>query len=201
MFDEGVIKFNCEWIKSKAPSEIEIEEINRLRNELYKLGFIGVYPDGIGFGNLSLRENTKRSFLITGTQTGGIEALKPGHYTYVTDYDIEKNFVRCEGPSKASSESLTHAMIYDLDQAIKAVIHIHHESLWGQLMNQVPTTDQKVPYGTPEMAREVKRIYQTTDLHERKIFVMGGHAHGIVTFGTNLEQTSSTLFHYAKMKG
>ncbi len=200
MFDEGVIKFNCEWIQSQAPSEIEIKGVNRLRNELYKLDFIGVYPDGIGFGNLSIRLSNKKDFLITGTQTGGIENLKPEHYTRVTDYDIEKNFVRCEGPIKASSESLTHAMIYDLDTIIRAVVHVHHEFLWQQLMDQLPTTDKKVPYGTPEMAREVRRIYQQADLKKGKIFVMGGHEHGIITFGTNLDEAKSVLFHYAKAK-
>lgn len=201
MFDEGVIKFNCEWVKSKAPPEMEIKEINRLRSELYKFGFIGVYPNGIGFGNLSVRPKGKKSFLITGTQTGEIKNLKPEHYACVTDYDIEKNFVCCEGLIKASSESLTHAMIYDLDVTIKAVIHVHHEFLWQQLMDQVPTTDHKIPYGTPEMAREVRRIYQTTDLKERKIFVMGGHTHGMVTFGADLKEASAILFHYAKIKG
>ncbi len=200
MFDEGVIKFNCEWIQSKAPFETEIKEINRLRDELYELGFIGVYPDGVGFGNLSIRLSNKKGFLITGTQTGGIKTLNHEHYTRVTEYDIEKNFIRCEGPIKASSESLTHATIYDLDTTIGAVVHVHHEFLWQQLMDQLPTTDKKVPYGTPEVAREVRRIYQQTDLKKRKIFVMGGHEHGIVTFGTNLDEAKSILFHYSKAK-
>ena len=71
----------------------------------------------------------KKGFLITGTQTGEIKNLNREHYTCVTDYNIEKNFIRSEGPIKASSESLTHAMIYELDPAIKVVIHVHHEFL------------------------------------------------------------------------
>ena len=53
MRDEGVIKFQCEWIKAEAPDAAEIEELNFWRTLLFQSGLIGVYPDGTGFGNIN----------------------------------------------------------------------------------------------------------------------------------------------------
>ncbi|HXV28683.1 MAG TPA: S-methyl-5-thioribose-1-phosphate isomerase, partial [bacterium] len=53
--EEGVVKFHCQWIK-KGPSETrELNVLNAWRNRLYDYGLIGVYEDGIGFGNISIR--------------------------------------------------------------------------------------------------------------------------------------------------
>jgi hypothetical protein len=43
------------------------------------------------------------------------------------------------------------------------------------------------------MGREVRRLFETTDLRERKIFIMGGHPEGFVTFGANLSEAFATL--------
>jgi len=54
-------------------------------------------------------------FVITGSATGEIPELEPGHYVKVNSFNIEDNAVQCVGPLKASSESLTHAAIYSAD--------------------------------------------------------------------------------------
>ena len=48
-------------------------------------------------------------------------------------------------------------------------------------------------YGTPEMAYEIARLFDTTDLRSREILVMGGHESGIVTFGKNLKDAFEVL--------
>ena len=192
--DEGVIKFNCKWIPAEPLSSETVKKLNDCRNHLYDLGFIGVYEDGIGFGNISIRSGQpSNQFIISGTQTGNIPKLTEHHYTQVTDYDLAKNSVTCKGPVKASSESLTHAMLYDLLPDIQAVIHVHHKALWTQLLNQVPTTSEHIPYGTPEMALEVKRLCEVADLKNQKIFVMAGHEDGIITFGKDLTEATAIL--------
>ena len=163
------------------------------RERLYALGLIGVYDNGIGFGNLSVRTAEGQGFIISGTQTGGLPRLSTEHYTQVVAYRIEENYVRCQGSIKASSESLTHAMIYEMDLGIRAVVHVHHEALWRRLMGKVPTTSKKIPYGTPEMACEVRQLYQKTDLRDKKILAMGGHREGLITFGRGLEEAGSLL--------
>ena len=54
-------------------------------------GLIGAYPNGVGFGNVSVRIPRSRRFIISGTATGKIAFLTGAHYTLVTDFDIESN--------------------------------------------------------------------------------------------------------------
>jgi ribulose-5-phosphate 4-epimerase/fuculose-1-phosphate aldolase len=195
MDEKGYIKFQCNWIKTEPVENKLIEEIVLCRNKLYKLGLIGAYSNGIGFGNLSIRL-ANNIFIITGTSTGQIANLNNNHFTKVTGYNFMKNSLTCEGPVKASSESLTHAAVYESDNFANAVIHIHNKSLWEKLLNVLPATSPEIEYGTPAMAEEVKRLFKETDLIEKKIFVMAGHEEGIVSFGRNLEEAFKTILFY-----
>jgi ribulose-5-phosphate 4-epimerase/fuculose-1-phosphate aldolase len=97
---------------------------------------------------------------------------------------------------KASSESLTHATLYACDDTINAVIHIHHLEKWKSLLNVVPTTEAAVPYGTPEMAFEIQRLFRETNVASEKIIAMGGHEEGIISFGETIDEAASKLLHY-----
>ncbi|HHG86221.1 MAG TPA: class II aldolase/adducin family protein [Bacteroidetes bacterium] len=202
MIDEGYIKFHLEWEKAKAPEGAAISELIAMRNQLYALALIGEYAElSIGYGNISLRRSGTQQFYISGTRTGSIQKLSPEQITLVDQYDIATNTVKCRGPIEASSESLTHAAIYTCDPHIQAVIHVHHLAFWQNLLGQVPSSRAQVPYGTPEMAREVTRLYSETDLPQSRIIAMGGHAEGIITFGENLQAAWETLqLHYEAWK-
>ena len=190
--DEGYIKFNCNWILSNDIPLDKVAELNMWREIMYDKGWIGLYPDGIGFGNISMRCNEK-TFLISGTATGGLPILTKSHYSLVTNYDLSTNTVTCMGPLKASSESLTHALIYECSAATNAVIHIHNLDLWNRLLHHAPTSSENISYGTPEMANEIKRLFAETALGKEKIIVMGGHQEGIISFGRDLEEAGSIL--------
>jgi ribulose-5-phosphate 4-epimerase/fuculose-1-phosphate aldolase len=190
--DEGYIKFNCKRIPSDDIPLDKVAMLNIWRKIMYDKGLIGMYPDGIGFGNISIRFY-ETSFLISGSATGGIRILDKSHYAIVTEYNLANNSLICKGPINASSESLTHAMIYECSPSTNAVIHIHNLVLWKKLMHKVPTSDEKVPYGTPEMAKEIKRLFEETSLSSEKIIVMGGHEEGIISFGKNLEEAANVM--------
>ena len=189
--EEGYIKYDCRWIKAKSVSSETIRDINLVRNRFYKLGLIGVYDNGIGFGNISIR--SENNFIITGSATGGIELLDENHYVRVNDYNLEQNTLVCTGPIKASSESLSHAVIYECLPATKAVIHIHHLELWQELLHRLPTTSKSVSYGTPDMAFEIKRLLLETTTQEQKVVVMGGHEEGILVFGNSLDEAENIM--------
>ena len=152
---------------------------------------MGVTKDGIGYGNISCRY--KHNFIISGSGTGKLKHLTNEHYTTVTNYSIKENALTAAGPVIASSESLTHAMIYKTQPAINAVFHVHHFALWEKLFHKIPTTDIDVAYGTPAMANEIVRLFKETDLASEKIFVMGGHQEGIVSFGKNANEAGKLL--------
>lgn len=190
--DEGYIKFNCNWIPSNDIPSDKLAALNVWRDIMYQKGLIGMYPDGIGFGNISMRCSGK-TFLISGSATGGLATLNESHYSLVTDYDLSTNRVTCAGPLKASSESLTHALIYECSAATNAVIHIHNLDLWNRLIHHVPTSRENISYGTTEMANEIKRLFDETAVSKEKIIVMGGHREGIISFGKDLEEAGKIL--------
>ena len=197
MKEEGVIKFNCHWIREEPLENAIIKELNAWRQRLYSAGLIGVTDDGIGYGNLSQRYN-KDEFIITGSGTGKLEKLSEAHFTRVTAYDFMQNCVTNKGPIIASSESLTHAMIYRCRKNINAVFHIHHHALWEKLLRTLPSTASDIPYGTPEMAKEVEGLLQKMTNLNNNIFAMAGHEDGVVAFGENLEDTGNILLDHLK---
>ena len=194
MIDEGYTKYEVDWRETPPLPAGAVVELNRWRNRLHDHGLIGHYIEhGVGFGNVSIREGDSDAFFISGTQTGHIAQTDERHYARVTRCDIGANRVHCEGPVQASSEALTHAAIYALDPAIRAVVHVHSAAMWNELIDRVPTTLRDVSYGTPEMANEFQRLFAETDFAERGVAVMGGHEEGIVSFGDDIEQAAERI--------
>jgi L-ribulose-5-phosphate 4-epimerase len=197
------IKFSCERAAAEITSRLRrgygglafggLAELNAYRRKLLGLRLIGVDPNGIGFGNLSVRDGATDNFYITGSATGGMHELTLADCAKVVAYDFVKNRVRYEGSALPSSESLTHAAIYESDATAGAVIHCHDSKLWAAVLNEAPTTSKAAEYGTPEMAHEIMKLFTRTDVQSRKIIVMAGHEAGILTFGNDLEEAFAVL--------
>lgn len=189
--DDGLVKFDCRWTKKPVRAPSEISGINRIRGILFSRNLIGAYPDGTGFGNISVRAG--RGFIITGTGTGRLRQLEESHYSRATGFDIEKNILACEGRVMASSEALSHAAIYESCPEINAVIHVHSPALWEKLIHRVPTTSEGACCGTREIAHEIGWLLRDPDANMPGIIVMGGHREGIITFGVTLQQAADRL--------
>jgi L-ribulose-5-phosphate 4-epimerase len=192
------IKFTCERAATKITPFDGLAELNAYRRKLLQLRLIGVDSNGVGFGNLSMRDGATRNFYITGSATGGLPELTLANCARVVAYDFKRNWLRCAGAAVASSESLTHAAVYESDTRAGAVIHCHDSKLWTALVNQAPTSSKAVEYGTPEMAYEVLRLFNLTDVKSKKILVMAGHEGGIVAFGRDLEEAFAVLMRERK---
>jgi ribulose-5-phosphate 4-epimerase/fuculose-1-phosphate aldolase len=191
--ETGSVKFKCAQVPVEISRFAGFAELNRYRRKLLELGMIGVDASGVGFGNLSIRNGAASRFYITGSATAAIPELAPADYARVVAYDFERNWLQCEGSTIASSESLTHAAVYESDPTARAVIHCHDIKLWGALLDKAPTTPKRVEYGTPEMAYAVRRLFEATDVEKRKIFVMAAHDGGLVTFGKDLQEAFGIL--------
>jgi len=187
------VKFSCEPLAGEIASFSGLAELNEYRRKLLDLHLIGVDPKGIGFGNLSVRDGATKNFYITGSATGGIPELVLANCAKVVACDFERNRIRYEGSAMPSSESLTHAAIYESDATARAAIHCHNSKLWAALLNQAPATSKAAEYGTPEMAYEIMQLFTRTDAQSRKIVVMAGHEGGILTFGRDLEDAFAVL--------
>lgn len=194
--EDGYIKFNCICKREdfNFPENI-YNSLNFWRDKLYNLKLIGAYNEDIGYGNISTRR-FKNDFIITGSKTGKKKQLSTKDYALVTDFSFSKNEVICSGHTKASSEAMSHASLYESSPNIQAVIHIHHLQLWNVLYGKVPTTDDRIAFGTPEMAYELMRICKNIDKENAKILVMGGHKEGIITYGRDLDDAGEILLKY-----
>jgi len=203
MKQEGIIKFDLRFTAGPPVAVATLSELNKWRQILWQHALIGQDParyEGYGFGNISQRNGDpdqphgKRQFVISGTQTGHLEALDNSHYACVTAYDAATNRVVAAGPVRPSSESMTHGVIYDLDKELRAVLHVHSPDIWNSATSQgIPVTNAAVEYGTPEMSQEVERLFAQSDVRDKRIFSMGGHEDGIVAFGKTVEEAGNAL--------
>ena len=210
---EGVVKFQLEH-RAVALEERVLGDAARAlrgwREVLRRLGGMGQDParyGGAGYGNLSARipplgesGRGRRRFLITGTQTGGHRDLALTDLSVVERYDHEHNRVSSFGGTPPSSESLTHGAIYDTAPSVRAVFHVHSPELWQRARALgLPLTRAEVPYGTPEMAREVERLFREGALAVHGIFAMAGHEDGVIAFGDGADAAGALLMrHWAR---
>jgi len=194
---EGVVKFNCHWTQTGSVITDEpYAIINYWREVLFNMDLIGAYENGVGYGNISFRIGTTNKFFITGSATGEIPFLEPGHYVRVDGCNFKDNAVKCVGPLKASSESLTHAAIYQADPGTNAIIHIHSMDLWENLKDKVPTTGPDFEYGTTGLAMDIFRLFSESDVIEKRIIVMGGDPSGMIAFGNDMDEAINVLMSY-----
>jgi L-ribulose-5-phosphate 4-epimerase len=190
---EGVIKFRCDHNAREVEPFTGFEELNRVRRKLLQLRLVGVDAQGIGYGNLSVRAEEPGCFYITGSGTGGVPLLQLRHVAKVVAFDCCSNWLRCEGATVASSESLTHGAIYTAAPDVQAVIHCHDDVLWRALCDSEAATPADAEYGTPAMAGEVQQLLRDSVLRQQQIFAMRGHSGGVVAFGGSVEEAFAVL--------
>jgi ribulose-5-phosphate 4-epimerase/fuculose-1-phosphate aldolase len=159
---DGVIQFQLHHRAAPPPEAAATEVISRLRDALHARGWIGRDParyGGLGYGNVSRRLQAQ-AFVVSATQTGHLATLAAGDWVTVTRASPATNELWSGGACKPSSESLTHAAIY---QACVAtfVCHIHHPALWKAACRgaiALPRTPASATYGTPAMAAALSEI-------------------------------------------
>lgn len=190
--DEGYIKFNLnhQVTDIEIPEDI-FEALTNRRTDLHKLNLVGETPEGIGFGNIS--QKYKDGFFITGSATGAKRILNMEGYAFVSSYSFQLNSVDSLGRTNASSESLSHAAIYECNKEINSVIHIHSAELWDKYKNVLPTTSEDIGFGTPEIAMEIKNLLLNVENYNKGIVIMGGHKDGIISFGKTIDEAGEKI--------
>ncbi len=163
---EGVIKYQLRHSDGALPAAIDTRQLNGWRSLLYKLDLIGQRADkygGLGYGNISRRLTPGQpEFLITGTQTGHLATLQTQHFAVVESAEPLLNQLQSHGPSRPSSEALTHASVYRHQATANAVIHVHCPQLWRNTETlQLPSIDAEIAYGTVAMANAVEKLLKS----------------------------------------
>jgi ribulose-5-phosphate 4-epimerase/fuculose-1-phosphate aldolase len=200
---EGVIRFRLDHRREALPDSLAAlaAEIAGWRRALVAAGVVGRDParyGGFGFGNLSARlaggemPDGRRAFLVTGSQTGHLADLDLAGFALVESWDAAGHRLASRGLAAPSSESLTHAALYDASPAIGAVFHVHAPALWARRGTpELPATAPGVDYGTPEMAAEVARL--ALHLGDSGLLAMSGHDDGLVAWGPTAGATGRRL--------
>jgi ribulose-5-phosphate 4-epimerase/fuculose-1-phosphate aldolase len=187
---DGVIKYTINHTTKTTSEFHNFKELEALRSRLFTLGLIGV-QDGIGYGNISSRENN--SFFITATQTGEMSNLTANYYTNIISYDFSNFSVTSQGEHQPSSEALSHAMIYEIHPEINSVIHVHSKALW-EFMKKDSSLYTEAEYGTVQMVEEIASLYRDKNPFDNSIFVMRGHEDGIIAFGKSVKEAELKLY-------
>ena len=105
------VKFTYQSACADIAPFVALAELNVCGRKLLDQHLMGVYENGVGFGNVSVRDGATRNFYITGSATGGLPKLTVTDCMRVVDWDFKKNWLRYEGNAIPSSESLRHAAI------------------------------------------------------------------------------------------
>lgn len=167
------------------------------RAVLKRLGMLGQDPSrygGLGFGNLSFRDRERPGeFVITASQTAAAPALADEHLVRITHSNPARFWVDACGHQPPSSETLTHAMIYQADITIGWVFHVHCPEIWQQAAQlDLPVTGEQVPYGSTAMVEAVSRLLSA---HQERpvVFATLGHQDGVFACGATADETGSAL--------
>lgn len=199
--DEGYIKFSIELTDGLIPDYYLLLDLNEARGDLFKKGLIGQYENGISFGNVSIKAEDGQTFYISGTSTGDKKFLVQTDYCRVDSFDLESNTVYCTGKIKASSESMSHGMVYKSNSAVQCVLHIHNKKIFDYLIeNNYPATSEKAAFGTPELAAEISELVASID-GPSAIFATKGHEEGVIAYGGDIDSALQLILTiYDKVK-
>ena len=191
---EGYVRFHTRWIPGCAPRHPSLAGLDTLRTELWDRGWVGATPEGIGFGNLSVRDRPGAgTFVITGTATGAQRILGPDGYVRVTDVDAAGNTVGCTGPVRASAETMSHAALYQAAPRIDCVVHVHAPEFWARALTLGwPATPAAAEYGTPDLAGAIGRLARHIGA-DAGLIVLAGHTDGLLAYGPGVAEARAAL--------
>ena len=71
------VKFTYERARPDTAPFDALAELNACRQKLLQQRLMGVDSNGVGFGNLSVRDGVSGNFCITGSATGGLPEFTP----------------------------------------------------------------------------------------------------------------------------
>lgn len=207
MKQEGVIKFALKHRAAELPTwtYATLRVLAAWRSILRSLELIGQDGrryEGAAWGNVSARlppwhDGPRRPFLITGTQTGGLLETGAEHFTVVQRCELGDGRVESEGPVAPSSEAMTHAALYGVDEHLRFVFHAHSREIWQHARRlELPCTPVDVEYGTQQMAWAVEKLMAQRHTRETRTIAMLGHEDGVITFGETPDEAGEAMMRF-----
>ena len=137
-------------------------------------------------GNISCR--FQDGFVITASGSN-LGSLETDELIYVTGCALEDEMVCYRGPTRPSSETFMHYLIYEHHPEALAIIHAHDEvATSGQVLSgELLETVREEPYGTIALAR---LAIETFSEGHHLILLKN---HGYVAIGKNLTEAADRI--------
>jgi L-ribulose-5-phosphate 4-epimerase len=196
---EGTIRFaySLESIAGPVVDGRTADILRGWRRVLKRLGLVGQEAaryGGFGFGNLSVRDLERPGeFIITASQTSGADELEDDGLVRIVNSDPARFWVDAVGQQPPSSETLTHAMIYEADARVNWVFHGHCPEIWQHMTALgLPATPEHVGYGSTAM---VQAVAQLLDRHPARplVFATRGHQDGVFACSASADEAGLLL--------
>lgn len=185
---EAVIQFQCNLRPpgDEAAHAAAARTLGTLLEQARALGIVGRDPgrnpryDGLAFGNVSTGTGAEAGFWVSATQTADLAVLEPDMAVRVEAWSIDANRVDARGRRMPSSETLSHAAIFEArGSRPTTVVHGHAPRLWALAdALELPVTDPAAANGTIAIARAVRALA----IDEAGLIVMGGHRDGVLAY-------------------
>lgn len=196
---EGTIRFAYALESPEGPIAAPrmLAAIAGWRSVFKRLGMLGQDParyGGLGFGNLSGRDSEQPAeFVITASQTAAAPSIADGDLVRIANANPARFWVDACGRHPPSSETLTHAMVYQADPSVGWVFHVHSPDIWRQAETlALPATAGDVPYGSRAMVEAVSRLLSE---HRARplVFASLGHEDGVFACGDSADAAGGAL--------
>ncbi len=175
------IKFNVE-INRKEINHYHLKELNSYCKIFHKNSLAPSYSGG-SYGNLSFRKKKfKNEFIITPSNSC-LGNLENKDFVEITNFNLEKKKIFCDGLRKPSSETILHYFIYKKRPEINAIFHGHSKKIldFSEKKNIISTKNE-IPYGTIELVDATLKI-----LEDNYFFILKNH--GFFSIGKSMKES------------
>ncbi len=184
MSTESQLAFSAVFLNRNPLTDARIEQLAQWGKRFHELGLVQGTE-----GNLSFR--SMLGFIISGTGLA-LEALGKETVAEVTGvvFGLDRTSLYIKGAVIPSRESLLHYAIYEQDQAVNAIFHVHDRLVMGKAAELgVPVTETEQAAGSQELAQEAVRLLKSGQ--GVKYFVLKNH--GVIALGATIDEAGKLV--------
>jgi ribulose-5-phosphate 4-epimerase/fuculose-1-phosphate aldolase len=182
--ESNALAFSTVFLSKSSPNDDRITLLANWGKRFYSSGLI----KGIE-GNLSFR--TRLGFIVSGTSIA-LDALTPDTVVEVTGvvYGLNKTSVYVKGQVIPSREVILHSQIYEYQNGINAIFHVHDPSIMNKVEKLgIPVTASEQEAGSQALAQEAVNLLKINI--NVKYFVLKNH--GVIALGATMDEAGKAI--------
>ena len=182
--ENNALAFSTVFLSKSSPNDDRITLLANWGKRFYSSGLV----KGIE-GNLSFR--TRLGYIISGTSIA-LDDLTPDTVAEVTGvvYGLNKTSVYVKGQVIPSREVILHSQIYEHNNNINAIFHVHDPSIMNKAEKlNIPVTASEHEAGSQALAQEAINLLKINK--NVKYFVLKHH--GVVALGATMDEAGKEI--------